>query len=753
MKKINKVIAVIISVLLVGNILTLKTVQAYSDIKIISTTNITKEQAAAWAKSKGATDQFIKLADLYWKFSETNGKVNPAVAYVQSAVETGYGKFGGVIDATFNNPCGLKTTTGGDNQDPKAHQKFESWEQGVQAHLDHLALYAGAEGYPRTNTADPRHFPSIKGTAKGVSQLGGKWAPSLTYSDSILRLYWDLNQSANNLKPLMWIDSPSRGANIKATTVQITGWSINLSGVKKVDIYIDNQLQGTAKLGGSRPDIKSVYPEYPDAEISEFSYTLDTTSLSSGRKTLKVVSTGNDDTYITNEKTINIDRDKLTPKMWIDNPASGATIKGATSEINGWSINPSGVKKVEIYVDNQLKGTAQIGGSRPDINAVYPEYPGANTSGFSYTLDTISLSAGSKTLKVVSIGNDGTSTTNSKVIKIDKSDLIPITKIETPIDGNTIKGIKTQVSGWAINSSGVKEVQVYVNNELITKTTVGVSRPDINSLYPQYLNSGKSGFSYQLSLAKMTAGSKKIKIIAVGNDGTSNEQSTVINTTKPLIVVDPGHNQGGDYGASKTFNGVKYAETDLNMKTAIKLQSELVNRGYNVQLTRQAWEYLIDLTPTSLAKRTKLANDLKADAFISVHYNSNGSSSVTGIQTYYSTYKPGIKDVKADLIALTSGYDGYTDKKPTDAGIKSRTLAKNLEYALTSRCNYAVSGWDQNRNGYIDRNLFVTLNTNMPSVLVELGFLSNQNEAKRCADGNEQAAKAKVIADEVSKMF
>lgn len=680
--------------------------------------------------------------------------MNPAVAYVQSAVETGYGKFGGVIDATFNNPCGLKTKTGGGNQDPNAHQKFESWEQGVQAHLDHLALYAGAEGYPSTSTADPRHFPSIKGTAKVVSELAGKWAPSLTYSDSILKLYWDLNQSANNLKPLMWIDSPTRGANVRGATVQITGWSINLSGVKKVDIYIDNQLKGTAKLGGSRPDIKSVYPEYPDAEISEFSYTLDTTSLSSGRKTLKAVSTGNDGTYISNEKVINIDRTKLIPKMWIDNPSSGATIKGATSEINGWSINPSGVKKVEIYVDNQLKGTAEIGGSRPDINRVYPEYPGANTSGFSYSLDTISLSAGSKSLKVVSIGNDGTTTTNSKVIKIDKSALIPITKIETPINGNTIKATSVQINGWAINSSGVKEVQVYVDNQLITKTTVGVSRPDINSLYPQYLNSGKSGFSYQLSLAKLTAGPKAIKIIAVGNDGTTNAQSTVINTIKPLIVVDPGHNQFGDYGASKTYNGVKYAETDLTMQTAVKLQSELLSRGYNVQLTRQPWEYAISKDVTdSLQKRTKLANDLKADAFISLHYNSNGSSSVVGIQDFYSTYKPGIKDVKSDLIDLTSGYDGYTDTKPTDAGIKSRTLAKNVENALTSKCNYAVVGRDQIRNGYIDRGLFVTKNTNMPSVLLELGFLSNQNEAKRCASSTEQLAKAKVIADEISKMF
>ncbi|HOB44343.1 MAG TPA: N-acetylmuramoyl-L-alanine amidase, partial [Bacillota bacterium] len=154
---------------------------------ILHTPRATQRQAKEWAKSKGATDTFISLADLYWSIAPSVG-VDPAVAYAQSAKETGYGKFGGVIDETYRNPCGLKTSEGGGNYDPRAHQRFASWEDGVSAHIDHLALYAGAEGYPKQGTLDPRHFPYLRGTAKTVEQLGGKWAPSATYGEDIVRL-------------------------------------------------------------------------------------------------------------------------------------------------------------------------------------------------------------------------------------------------------------------------------------------------------------------------------------------------------------------------------------------------------------------------------------------------------------------------------------------------------------------------------------------------------------------------------------
>lgn len=154
---------------------------------IIGKATATAAQAATWAKRSGATDLFISLADTFWKIAQTTG-VNPVAAYVQSAKETGYGQFKGVLDESFRNPCGLKTSSGGANNDPNAHKRFNSWEEGIAAQLDHLALYAGASGYPKPGTHDPRHFPYLKGTAKTVEELGGKWAPAATYGTDIVAM-------------------------------------------------------------------------------------------------------------------------------------------------------------------------------------------------------------------------------------------------------------------------------------------------------------------------------------------------------------------------------------------------------------------------------------------------------------------------------------------------------------------------------------------------------------------------------------
>ncbi|MDU3020508.1 MAG: glucosaminidase domain-containing protein, partial [Clostridium perfringens] len=175
-------------------------VQNVSNENIISDTKVTQKIAEEWAKSKGATDEFIGLASLYWKYAKDHGGANPAVAYAQSAKETGYGNFGGVIDATYHNPCGLKTRQGGDDNDPNAHFRFENWNQGVQAHLDHLALYAGANGYPRKDTYDPRHFEGICGKAKTVEELGGAWAPSASYGLEVLNLYDEMLVKASEIK-------------------------------------------------------------------------------------------------------------------------------------------------------------------------------------------------------------------------------------------------------------------------------------------------------------------------------------------------------------------------------------------------------------------------------------------------------------------------------------------------------------------------------------------------------------------------
>lgn len=137
---------------------------------------------------------FVDLADLYWRYASERGVV-AEVAYAQAGHETGFGRFGGVLNASFHNPCGMKKPSGGGDANANAHMRFPTWQVGVIAHLDHLALYAGAHWYPLTDTPDPRHFVVIKGKATTVEALGGKWAPSPTYGTRVALLVEALRAS------------------------------------------------------------------------------------------------------------------------------------------------------------------------------------------------------------------------------------------------------------------------------------------------------------------------------------------------------------------------------------------------------------------------------------------------------------------------------------------------------------------------------------------------------------------------------
>ncbi|HEX6208807.1 MAG TPA: N-acetylmuramoyl-L-alanine amidase [Actinomycetota bacterium] len=146
-----------------------------------------RRKAHAWARSKGAAPVFHEIIDAGWRQARKIG-IDAAVFVAQAAKETGFGRFGGVIDASFHNSCGLKTAAGGDNDDPGAHQRFRDWEAGTRAHCAHLALYAGVlRPAEARRLGDPRAFTSIHGVAPTVQELGGKWAPARDYGRSIVR--------------------------------------------------------------------------------------------------------------------------------------------------------------------------------------------------------------------------------------------------------------------------------------------------------------------------------------------------------------------------------------------------------------------------------------------------------------------------------------------------------------------------------------------------------------------------------------
>lgn len=159
---------------------------------ILKESNETSEQAKQWAKNKGATDTFISLADIYWKLAKEHGEVNPTVAYAQAALDTNYGKFNEDINEEYKNPCKLKNLTYDDKAKKEIYSKFSTWVEGVGAHLDHLALYAGAHGYPRDKSKDCTHIPSLFGLCKYVEDLSGRWSVSQAYSVNIVQLIFEI---------------------------------------------------------------------------------------------------------------------------------------------------------------------------------------------------------------------------------------------------------------------------------------------------------------------------------------------------------------------------------------------------------------------------------------------------------------------------------------------------------------------------------------------------------------------------------
>ena len=634
------------------------------NIDIISNVDVSVESVEAWAKSKNATETFISLASIYKKYGQARGGVNWVLAYVQAAKETGYGRFGGVLDESFHNPCGLKVPSGGDDYDPNAHKRFDNWEQGIIAHLDHLALYAGAKGYPKTvyveswkaeslsinETYDPRHIgwfgttSGILGKATNAIDLGNKWAPSSSYGVDLFRMYCDAVK-ADYLEGKSNLESPINGFVTNDGKLNIKGWALHAFGVKEVRVLIDNTQIDTISVNESRADVNSIYPGYYNGVNSGFNKIIDISSLGYGNKVLEIRIVANDNSTQVYRRNI-VFTNTLESRSYLDAPNDNEVVKSKTLNVRGWALAGSGVKEVRVYVDGKDLGTVAYGTKRADVNKAYPGYSSGDNAGFEGNINISGISEGNRKLTVKITANDGS----------------------------------------------VQNIERSFNIE--------------------------NDFNY-----------KKAK----------------------LVIVDPGHeNYGGDPGTSATHNGISYIESNLNLQIAVKLKAELESRGMDVYMTRYEGSGLISQDSTeSLKKRVALANEKNADFFVSIHHNSFTNTSANGFEVYYSTGTPtNLTSIARSAITedgrdLTLERSLYSTRNVTEKVKVSKAVATEIANEASRKLNM------YNR-GAKDSNFYVCKNTNMPSILVENGFLTNPTEAVKASSSSHQQKLAQIIADKVN---
>lgn len=196
------------------------------------------------------------------------------------------------------------------------------------------------------------------------------------------------------------------------------------------------------------------------------------------------------------------------------------------------------------------------------------------------------------------------------------------------------------------------------------------------------------------------------------------------------IVIDPGHG-GKDPGILSAALG--YAEKSATLDTALRLKLVLEKRGFEVILTREKDVFL------DLADRPAAANKLKADLFVSLHYNggAKGDSSSAGVETYCLTPTGQFS---------TNQTSGRADITP-EPGNRFDTFNLILAWHVHRSVLKATDAEDRG----VRRARFAVLRTlGCPGILVEGGFISSRAEGAQIANAAYRQKLAEAIGEGVA---
>jgi N-acetylmuramoyl-L-alanine amidase len=205
------------------------------------------------------------------------------------------------------------------------------------------------------------------------------------------------------------------------------------------------------------------------------------------------------------------------------------------------------------------------------------------------------------------------------------------------------------------------------------------------------------------------------------------------------VVLDPGH--GGSNFGSPGRGEVLEKRVTLLLAKAVALR--LRDSGLRVELTRQHDDYV------AIRARTRMANALQPRCFVSIHANASGDHTKSGVETYFLS-RAAI-DLRAHRVASQAANDAdavLSDLRVLGVAHAAMRLAESVQRALVEP--------DARADGpRLDRGVRqaahdVLADSEVPAILVEVGFLDHPVEGRWLASAEGQAAIADRLAQGIS---
>lgn len=253
--------------------------------------------------------------------------------------------------------------------------------------------------------------------------------------------------------------------------------------------------------------------------------------------------------------------------------------------------------------------------------------------------------------------------------------------------------------------------------------------------------SGKAAKSSSGTAAKSSPGK------AAKEAGTENARQVAaqLGLSVRTVVIDPGHG-GRDPGTS--HNSI--VEREMSLDIARRVGRVLKAAGYEVALTRDRDTFV------SLADRPRLAVRRKGDLFVSIHVNASAKPDVSGLETYYLDLAKSKDSVRLAAVENAGSNRGVGEMEKILADMllgsrmqESRKLASYVQDQTLARLK--KSGQPARNGGTKGAPFHVLIGSSMPGVLVEVGYCTNAEEARRLRQPAYRDALAEGIANGIHR--
>ena len=366
--------------------------------------------------------------------------------------------------------------------------------------------------------------------------------------------------------PLLFVDGPRPGQTV-AGIVAVSGWALSQNSIDKIELFIDDDSVAVnrAVLNLPRPDVSGAFPSYagsPNGAPGWITSFLARNYLDGPHQIrLAVTEGGTVDPFFFGPIEVNVDNSiNQAPFGSLDLPAAGQSLSGSVGVL-GWALDDIDIDHIDFQLDGRTwatavgrggVGNAIFGGTRPDVNAAFPDVPTSLQSGFFANLDSTQVLDGLHTISVRATDNQGASREIGSVtvqVMNNGSLLGPFGVLEHPMDEATlicgpavptitagpcpspcfpggggavpVSFFPNVVKGWALDVGArldkgqVSYVELLLDGAILANTRAdcvvsgtaiancyGLSRPDVARSHQGYVNADNSGFQFIFGVSR-----------------------------------------------------------------------------------------------------------------------------------------------------------------------------------------------------------------------------------------------------------